>query len=201
MSTSTLCFTKSDHEPFFGWAVSVGGGTSLQNSCIDELSWDLPHLCSYFVGLSSLTAHQPKCLTVRRGGGGFTGTPESPGYAPDNTVHNMWAYMNSRLLVVCFFSYGPASVEGKRTHDCGMDEKMVLLVRDTPCLVVVSSQSLLALSSCRSRPIFERKTNSQQSSTYSVHVTWVCSGAIFISMACVSKSYLKGTCPTSKFFM
>ena len=30
-----------------------------------------------------------------------------------------------RLLVVCFFSYGPTSVEGKRTHNCGMDEKRV----------------------------------------------------------------------------
>ena len=49
----------------------------------------------------------------------------------------------SRPLVVYFFSYGPTSVEEKRTHNCGMEEKG-LFVRDTPCLVLVSSQSLLA---------------------------------------------------------
>ena len=54
----------------------------------------------------------------------------------------------SRLLVVCIFSYGPTSVKGKRTHNCGIDEKG---------LGRVSSQSLLPLSSRRSRPISTEK--------------------------------------------
>ena len=43
--------------------------------------------------------------------------------------------------------------------NCGMDEKGLgrLLARDTPCLVLVSSQSLLALISRRSRPISRGK--------------------------------------------
>ena len=58
------------------------------------------------------------------------------------------------------FCYGPTSLEGKRTHNCGMDGKRVWV--ETPCLVLVPSQSR------RSRPYtpyreIERKTDCQQS--------------------------------------
>ena len=59
-----------------------------------------------------------------------------------------WCFIFRRLLVVCFFSYGPTSVEGKRTHNCGMDEKRVWvetnLARDTPYLVPISSRPKLS---------------------------------------------------------
>ena len=73
MSTSTLCFTKSD---IFFRMSSERGATSLQNSCIDELRSTL-HKLLY----SSLT-QQPKCLLVRqRGIRGIPGPPP-PCYAP-----------------------------------------------------------------------------------------------------------------------
>ena len=59
------------------------------------------------------------------------------------------------VFLLLFLSYGLASVEGKLTHYCGMDEKRVWV--NTPCLVLISSQSLLALSSRRSRPISREK--------------------------------------------
>ena len=51
------------------------------------------------------------------------------------------------LLIVRFFSYGPTSVERKRTHICGMVEKK----KKNSCVThPVSSQTFLALSS---RPV------------------------------------------------
>ena len=58
MSTSLPCFT----EPcFIGWAVSLGGGTSLQNSC---RGYYVP--CNRLLHFS-LTAHQSKALLGRGG--------------------------------------------------------------------------------------------------------------------------------------
>ena len=36
-------------------------------------------------------------------------------------------HCESRLLAVCFSFYGPTNVKGKRTNNCGMDEKRVTL--------------------------------------------------------------------------
>ena len=67
-----------------------------------------------------------------------------------------------RLLVVCVFSYAaPMSVEGKRTHNCDMDEKRVWSCVIHPVSSLVSSQSLLA-SLAPYREI-ERKSDCQQS--------------------------------------